>query len=129
MPQIPDSHRDIIEKSQVVILGTSGESAEPQISTLLYLYEDGKLMFSINENRPQLKNLKNNPRLTAFFIDSDNPRRTLEIRGTARIDHDPDYLFGKLVGDKYGYDLRELDGPLDTRYKVTVNIENVHAFG
>lgn len=129
MPQIPDSHKDIMAKNEVVILGTSGESTEPQISTLLYLYEDGKLMFSINENRPQLKNLQKNPRLTAFFVDKDNPRRTLEIRGTAQIEHDPDYLFGKHVGDKYGYDLRELDGPLDTRYKVTVNIEQVHAFG
>lgn len=129
MIQIPETHRGIIEKSRVVILGTTGPSREPHITTQLFLFEDGKLSMSINGKRQQMENLHNNPRVTAFFIDPDEQRRTLELRGTVRIEHDPDYLFGKHVGDRYGYDLRDLDDALDTRYKVTVNIEHVNAFG
>ena len=129
MKTIPDSHIDIIEKSQVVTLGTIGPNGEPQVTALWFLMEDGVLRMSINDSRQKLKNLVRDPRASAFFLDPENPYRTVELRGTVNIEPDPDYTFGDRVGAKYGADLREMDQPGQTRSVVTLNIEKVHVFG
>ena len=129
MKTIPDSHIDIIKKSQVVTLGTIGQNGEPQVTALWFLMEDGILRMSINDSRQKLKNLARDPRASAFFLDPENPYRTIELRGTVSIEPDPDYTFGDRVGAKYGADLREMDQSGQTRSVVTLNIEKVHVFG
>lgn len=130
MTTIPESHADIIEKNQVVTLGTIGPNGEPQVTALWFLMEDGVLRMSINDSRQKLKNLVRDPRASAFFLDPENPYRTLELRGTVSIEPDPDYAFGDKVGAKYGgADLREMDQPGQTRSVVTLNVEKVHVFG
>ncbi|HWV24435.1 MAG TPA: PPOX class F420-dependent oxidoreductase [Thermomicrobiales bacterium] len=129
MNTIPESHRDIIENAQVVVLGTLGAHDEPQITALWFLYEDGVLKMSINSNRQKLKNLQRNPAASAFFLDPATPYRTLELRGDVSIEPDPDYQLATKVGEKYQADLREMDAPEDMRSIVTFNVKNVHTFG
>lgn len=126
MIQIPDSHRDIIDKSQVVILGTVGAKGTPQLTALWFLFEDDALRLSLNENRQKLKNLLRNPNGSAFFIDPGNPYRTLELRGTFTVEADPDYAFAENVGAKYGgTDLRQMDNPGESRYVVELRVNKV----
>jgi hypothetical protein len=64
--------------------------------------------------------LQANPVASLFFIDPANPYRTLEIRANARIEADPDYVFGDKVGAKYGgTNLRERDKPGESRIVIT----------
>lgn len=130
MSNIPDSHRDVIEKSQVVILGTNGPQGNPEVTALWFYFEDDTLRMSINDNRQKAKNLARDPRASAFFIDPENPYRTLELRGTVEIEPDPEYVFADKVGAKYGgANMREMDKPGETRSTVTFNIEKVNSFG
>lgn len=129
MPAIPESHRDIPERSQVVILGTNGPGGEPQVTALWFHFEDDTLRMSINNTRQKLKNLDRDPRASAFFIDPENPYRTIELRGSVTIEQDPDYGFAGKVGEKYGSDLREMDGPGEARSTVTFEIDKIHTFG
>lgn len=130
MNTIPESHKDILEKSQVVNLATTGPNGEPQVTALWFFMDDGVLRMSINDNRQKLKNLARDPRAAALFLDPENPYRTLELRGTVSIEPDPDYTFADKVGAKYGgANMREMDKPGETRSVVTLNVEKVHAFG
>src|SRR5699024_3499798 len=129
MATIPESHRDIIERSQVVILGTSGPEGEPQVTALWFHVEGDTLRLSVNESRQKLKNLQRDPRASAFFIDHENPYRTIELRGSVSIEPDPGYAFADKVGTKYGSDLRDMDGPGQTRSTVTFTIDKINTFG
>lgn len=129
MSLIPDSHRDLLEQNQIVILGTNGPKGEPQVTALWFLFEGDHLRMSINEARQKLRNLRRDPRASALLIDPANPYRTLELRGTVSIKPDPDYEFADRVGAKYGADLREMDGQGESRVMVTLNVEKVHTFG
>ncbi len=85
MPTISSSHRDIIERSQIVTLATLGPGGEPQVTAMWFLWEDGTLRISLNTERQKSKNLMRDPRVSAFFVDPENPYRTIEIRGRAEI--------------------------------------------
>lgn len=130
MSQIPETHKDLIEKSQVVVLGTAGPDGEPQVTALWFHFADGILRMSINNNRQKLKNLQRDPRASAFFIDPENPYRTIELRGSVTIEPDPDYVFASKVGEKYGgVDMRKMDKPGEVRSVITLNVEKIHTFG
>lgn len=129
MTQIPDSHINLVTDGQVVLLTTLGPQGEPQTTALWFLYEDGVLRMSINEARQKLKNLRRDPRASAFFLDPANPYRTLELRGTVEIEADPDYVFADRVGAKYNTNLRQMDKSGESRPMVTFVIEKTHTFG
>lgn len=129
MQSIPDSHRDLLENNQIVILATNGPAGEPQVTALWFLFDDGMIRMSINESRQKLKNLRKDPRASALFVDPANPYRTLELRGNVTIEPDPEYAFADKVGAKYSADLRKMDKEGESRAVVTLNFEKVHTFG
>jgi hypothetical protein len=61
-----------------------------------------------------------------LILDLANPHRYLEIRGRAQIELDDDYTFAAQVGQKYGADLRQMDGAGETRVAVTVEARRVN---
>lgn len=126
---IPDSHRDLLEKSQVAILTTKGPDGYPQTTALWFLVEDGSVKLSINRSRQKAKNLERDPEATVFFIDPATPYRTLEIRARAKIEPDPEYVLADKVGEKYGADLRNMDKPGETRIAVTIEPVRVNTYG
>lgn len=130
MVEIPESHRDLMETSQIVTLATHGADGFPQVTALWFLVDDGKVRLSLNTSRQKTKNLKRRPEATLFFVDPANPYRTLEIRARATIEDDPDYVLADRVGAKYGgADLREQDQPGETRVAVTFDPVKVNTFG
>ena len=127
---IPQSHRDLLEKNQVVILTTKGKDGFPQTTALWYVVDDqGTVRLSINTARQKAKNLQRDGESSMFFMDPESPYRTLEIRARAKVEPDPDYALADQVGAKYGADLREMDQPGETRVAVTMEPVKVHTFG
>lgn len=129
MTLIPDSHRDLLDKSQVAILTTKGPDGFPQTTALWFLVDDGTVKLSINTSRQKAKNLEREPEATVFFIDPETPYRTLEIRARAKVEPDRDYVLADQVAAKYGADLREMDRPGDTRIAVTMEPVTVNTYG
>ena len=130
MPSIPDSHADLIESSQVAVLGTNGRDGFPQMTALWFLVEDGTIRVSLNSDRQKTKNLVRDPNVTLFFLDPANPYRTLEIRALASVTPDPDYVFADKVGAKYGgANMREMDAPGQSRVVVSFEPVKVNTFG
>lgn len=131
MAIVPESHLDIIGSSQIVTIATNGADGRPQVTAMWFLADDvGNVTLSLNSSRQKTKNLQRDPRATLFFVDPANPYRTVEIRATAKIAPDPDYVTAAAVGAKYGgADLREMDKPGESRVAVTFDVEKVNTFG
>ena len=129
MKSIPASHRDIVDKNQAVILATKGPQGEPQVTALWFLVEDDIIRMSINLNRQKAKNLQRDLSCSAFFMDPENPYRTLEIRGHVDIAPDSNSAFADKVGAKYGANLREMDRLDETRMIFTLVTDKVITYG
>lgn len=124
--EIPESHRDLLD-AHFATLATLGPRGEPQLTEVWFLAEEGALKLSLNTSRVKTRNLMARPRCSLFILDLEDPYRYVDVRGTARLEPDDDYAFADRVGRKYGSDLREHDGPGETRVVVTIEPENVFA--
>jgi PPOX class probable F420-dependent enzyme len=126
MPEIPSSHRDLLD-AQDATLATIGSDGRPQLSGIWFLADGDTVMLSLNTARQKTKNLRANPAVTLLILDLANPYRYLEIRGDAEITPDDDYKFADRLGAKYQSDLRDRDQPGDTRVVVTIRPARVRA--
>jgi PPOX class probable F420-dependent enzyme len=128
MPEIPASHRDLLD-AQVATLGTVGPDGRPHLSEIWFLADGDTVGLSLNTSRQKTKNLQANPAATVLILDLANPYRYLEIRGDAEITPDDDYEFADRVGAKYQADLRDRDQPGDSRVVMTLRPARVRAWG
>ena len=130
MATFPESHQDLL-KADVAMLATVGQDGYPQVTALWFLYDDdGVLKLSLNTTRQKVKNLQAHPECTLFILDTANPYRTLEVRARAELTPDPDYVFAKKLGAKYGgADLRTNDRPGETRVVVSLRPIKVNTWG
>jgi len=126
MPAIPDSHRDLLD-GQFATLATVGDDGRPQLSEVWFLADDGGVAISLNTSRQKTKNLTARKGCCVFLLDVANPYRYLEIRGDAELEPDDDYRFADRVGQKYGSDLREHDGPGDKRVVIRIRPQRINA--
>ena len=127
MSAFPESHRDLLE-SDVAILATIGRDGYPQVTAVWFLHDDdGTLKLSLNTARQKVKNLRQRPECTLFFLDRANPYRMLEVRARAELSPDRDYAFADKVGKKYNVDLRTMDRPGESRVVVTLRPIKVNA--
>ena len=126
MPDIPDSHRDLLE-ADTAVLATIGADGRPQLSAVWFLADDDQIKLSLHKSRQKVKNLSANPAANLFILDRSVPSRYLEIRGDVELSDDPEYAFAERVGQKYGADLRSFDGDHPGRVVVTLRPVRVNA--
>ena len=125
MPEIPASHRDLLD-AQVAVLGTIDDNGSPQLTMLWFMYANGAFRLSLNDTRAKSRNLTARSLCSLLIPDVSNPYRYLEVRGRARVEAD-DGAFVGLVKDKYGADVSEYDGPGETRLAVTIEPDKIYA--
>jgi PPOX class probable F420-dependent enzyme len=120
-PTVPESHRDLLD-GPFATLATVGPDGRPQVSEVWFLADDDAVRVSLNVTRQKTRNLVANPVISLFLLDLAKPLRYLELRGDAEVTPDDDYSFADRLAAKYGegVDLREMDGPGQTRVVVTV---------
>jgi PPOX class probable F420-dependent enzyme len=123
---IPASHRDLLE-APVATIATIGPDGRPQLSAVWFLADSDVVRVSLNTSRQKTRNLQANPATNLFILDTANPTRYLEIRGDAQIEPDDSYSFATKVGAKYGADLRQMDGPGESRVVVTIRPTRINA--
>jgi PPOX class probable F420-dependent enzyme len=125
----PESHQDLL-KTDIAILATIASSGHPQVTAVWFLLdEDGCLKLSLNKKRQKVKNLRAHPECTLFILDRTNLGRTLEIRATAEILPDDDYVFADKLGAKYGADVRQMDRPGESRVVAVLRPVKVNTNG
>jgi PPOX class probable F420-dependent enzyme len=126
MPEIPASHRDLLD-GQFATLATVGKDGRPQLSEVWFLAEGDTIGLSLNTSRQKAKNLAANPAVNLFLLDLASGYKYLEIRGDAELTPDGDYEYADKLGAKYGADLRSRDLPGDARVKVLIRPTRINA--
>ena len=108
MPEIPESHRDLLD-APVGMLSTVGNTGIPHTTAVWFLHDtDGEVKLWLSDARQKMKHLMQRPECSFFILDTANPARYLALRGRAELVPDPDCEVGDRVGAKYGTDVRRM---------------------
>lgn len=83
--QIPESHKDLLEKNTVATFITVSDEGNPQATVLWKKYDGKTIDFSTLASRQKAENLEANPNVSVMVIDPENPYRYIEVRGQASI--------------------------------------------
>ncbi|OMC38423.1 PPOX class F420-dependent enzyme [Mycolicibacterium fortuitum] len=129
MQFIPASHSDLSEAPLVASLSTVGADGTPQVTAIWYVIESGTVRISLVRTRQKYKNLIAHRQATLFIIDPENPFRTLEIRGTVKVDEDSGLELFDRVFRHYGADPATAAAAREGRVAVTLVPTRVVAQG
>ena len=119
---IPASHADLLETTALAHVATIGPDGLPQNNPVWFGWDGTHVLFSQTTGRQKYRNLQANPAVALSIVDSTNPYRYLEIRGTVvEIVDDPDNAFINSMAKKYmGQDVYPWHQPTDHRVVVKV---------
>ena len=99
---IPATHADILETTALAHVATTGPDGHPQNNPVWFGWDGTHVLFSQTTGRQKYKNVQASPNVALSIVDSANPYRYLEIRGTvAEIVDDPANAFINSMAKKY----------------------------
>ena len=119
---IPASHADLLETTALAHVATIGPDGLPQNNPVWFGWDGTHVLFSQTTGRQKYRNLQANPAVALSIVDSTNPYRYLEIRGTVvEIVDDPGNAVINSLAKKYmGQDVYPWHQPTDHRVVVKV---------
>ena len=79
---IPASHADLLETTALAHVATIGPDGLPQNNPVWFGWDGTHVLFSQTTGRQKYRNPQANPAVALSIVDSTNPYRYLEIRGT-----------------------------------------------
>lgn len=118
---IPESHVELVSAPHGCIISTTAPDGLIQSTAMWFLYDHGKIKFSLLGHRKKFRNLQANPACTFFLMNPATMSNVIEVRGNAVMEPDPDKSFVTKVRAQYGADGPPSDGPDDHRYTVTID--------
>jgi PPOX class probable F420-dependent enzyme len=128
-PNLPDTHRDLLEAPGVAMLSTVGADGAPQVTAVWYLLDGDVLRLSLVTTRQKYRNMARHPVATLFFLDPANPYRAIEVRADVAFEDDPNAAFLDRVVRHYGQDPATFPGEREGRVIVTLTPRRVVAHG
>lgn len=69
-----------LKEHRLAVLGTGKKDGSPQLSTIMYLVEDGKIVLGVSNDRAKWFNAKRQPKVSLLLLDG---RKQLIVYGTA----------------------------------------------
>lgn len=106
---IPDSHKDLLQKKAFANVATVNADGTPQVTPVWFDAEGDQLRINTARGRVKDKNLRRNPVVALTVMDPDNPYRYVQVKGRVTevtetgADAHIDALAKKYTGaDKYG---------------------------
>jgi PPOX class probable F420-dependent enzyme len=105
IPQVPDSHVDLLERPLIAHVATVRTDGGPQVNPMWFSWDGGRIRLTHTRTRQKFRNLQAEPRLALSIVDPDNRDRYLEIRGVVEaIDDDTGGPFYRTMRVRYGVD-------------------------
>jgi PPOX class probable F420-dependent enzyme len=84
-PNIPDSHRDLLDGPVIAALATLMPDGQPQVTPVWCSYDGAYVIVNGTADRQKHKNMVERPQVTLMMFDPQNQFRYLEIRGEVEI--------------------------------------------
>jgi PPOX class probable F420-dependent enzyme len=111
--ELPESHRDLLERPTFAHLATVRPDGAPQSSVMWFEWDGSRLRFTHTKTRQKFANLAREPRVALSIADPDDPYRFLAVRGRVESSDDDDEKasFYRSLQERYGdvYDIKDAD--------------------
>jgi len=83
--QIPDSHRDLLDRSIDAVLVTVMPDGQPQATVVWCNVKDSFAMINTMKGFRKERNLRANPKVALLVVDPESASRWIEVRGTVEL--------------------------------------------
>ncbi len=80
---IPESHRDLLDRPLLAMLGTIQPDGTPQVMPMWADLADGLVRVNTAVGRQKHANMVRNPHVSVLVVDPDDEFRFIEVRGKA----------------------------------------------
>lgn len=67
-PPLPDDAVDLLRKANPAVVTTLRPDGQPVSTATWYLWEDGRVLFNLDEGRKRLEHIRNDPRVTLTVL-------------------------------------------------------------
>jgi len=105
IPQVPDSHRDLLERPLIAHLATVRTDGGPQSNPMWFGWDGERIRLTHTRTRQKFRNLQAEPRVALSITDPADPQRYLETRGVVEaVEDDPAGRFYRRLRERYGVD-------------------------
>lgn len=78
---IPESHRDLLDRPLLAMLGTIQPDGAPQVMPMWADLADGLVRVNTARGRQKLANMVRNPHVSVLVVDPNDEFRFIEVRG------------------------------------------------
>lgn len=102
------------------VLATLGQTGAPELTAVWFAVKDGHLLVSINAKRKKARNLQGNAAVSMLIYHPETDAFFAEIRGTATLVPDNDYMQSQVIAERYNADFRAFDQPGDGRFVIDI---------
>lgn len=126
---IPESHHDLFTKPLVATLITVTPEGHPQGTVIWCRLNGSHVQIAIQNNTQKYRNLVANPQVSLVIVDTEDPYRYIEVRGTATISAENVSTIMKDIARKYLRPDFNISHGEDTRVIVTITPTKVNAHG
>lgn len=79
--EIPESHKDLLERPLIAALATTMPDGTPQVTAVWFNYADGLIYFNSARGRVKDRNIRARPYVALMVYDPQSPTRYIQIRG------------------------------------------------
>lgn len=122
---LPGRLRAILESTTLAHLATVDKQGRPQVNPVWFLWDGEQVLISVKAETVKFRNIKRDPHVAMSFLDPEDSRHYVEIRGeVSKIELYHDLRFVNQLAQKYtgkNMDARE-DG--NERYKLTIRVDS-----
>jgi PPOX class probable F420-dependent enzyme len=121
VPEVPDSHRDLLERPLIAHVATVRTDGGPQCNPMWFGWDGARIRLTHTSTRQKFRNLQAEPRVALSITDPAESQRYLEVRGVVEAtEDDAGGSFYRQLRVRYGVDP---DAPMpDAAVRVVVVI-------
>jgi len=80
-PPLPPTLDEVLKQANPSVIATVDADGSPHSAATWYIWEDGRVLVSMDEERKRLQHLREDPRVSITVMDRDNWYRHVTLRG------------------------------------------------
>jgi PPOX class probable F420-dependent enzyme len=130
IPQVPDSHRDLLERPLIAHVATIRTDGGPMVNPVWFAWDGDRVRMTHTRTRQKFRNLQAEPRVALCITDPDDQQRYLEIRGEVEtVEDDAGGAFYRRLRERYGVNPDDPMPDADVRVVLVIRPTTVLARG